>query len=47
MSMEFYDRRTPVSRKERACKMCDQKIMPGERLCVKGAKQSMISCAVP
>lgn len=31
MSMEFYNRRTPVSRKERTCEMCGQKIMPGER----------------
>lgn len=31
MSMAFYDHRTPVSRKERVCEMCGQKIMPGER----------------
>lgn len=38
MSMEFYDRRTPISRKERACEMCGQKIMPGERYIYESGK---------
>ncbi len=31
MSMEFYNHSTPISRKERECEMCGQKIMPGEQ----------------
>lgn len=38
MSMEFYDRRTPVSRKERECEMCGQKIMLGERYSYESGK---------